>query len=63
MLARISRGWWERRDALRQQVDQLLDGIGVIEREIAARMRMLDAMQELQDLMPDNETIRFLVPE
>jgi|GraSoi2013_115cm_1033766.scaffolds.fasta_scaffold442994_1 hypothetical protein len=48
---------------MRQQVDQLLAGIGVIDREIVARVDMMNAMQGLQDLMPDNETIQFLVPE
>jgi hypothetical protein len=53
----------ERRESMRQQADQLLAGIRVIDREIVVRVNMMNAMQELQDLMPDNETIQFLVPE
>lgn len=41
---------------------RLTDQLVALEAEIKARSEMADAMQRVQDLLPKDETIKFLIP-
>lgn len=62
-----NRNWIERakkqQAALADNGNKLLEQARTLSYEIEARRKMSVAMQEVQDLMPKDETIKFLVPE